>query len=274
MGTASERIVLEGALREAAAPAGRGVHAPAGEEMREVDVIALRSGVSKNGYSYTPEVVVSLAPLPEGAQAFADHPGPQDRPERSVRDLVGFYRQARVEGKPGGSQPREAEVVATLHLMESADWLWSMLREALEQGMPGLVGVSIDVQGIVEARRDDASGQVVNVVTRFVALNSCDVVTKPSAGGRLLGIHRESAGRVVKQTERTRAMDETIDLKDGYYYKEHEARESQRICETDGWDRQELDDLTTPEQVAALRADAQRALEAAQRAQRLAECEL
>jgi hypothetical protein len=279
MSTTGERIILEGTLREAAVPAGRNGNGSAGAEVREVEVVALRSGTSKNGYSYTPEVVASLVPLLEGGQAFADHPGPQDRPERSVRDLVGFYRNARVEErKPTGGQPREAVVVATLHLLESADWLWSMLREALEQGMPGLVGVSIDVQGTVEAGRD-AAGQAVRAVTRFLALNSCDVVTKPSAGGRLLGIHRagarasESAGagarRAMKETGGTRAMHEMDDLKDGYYYKEYEARE--RIRETDGWN---ADVPSTPEQAAALHADAQRALEAAQRAQRLAECEL
>jgi hypothetical protein len=280
MNTTSERIILEGALREAAKPARRNGNGLPGEQTREIDVVALRSGVSKNGYFYTPEVVASLVPLLEGARAFADHPGPQDRPERSVRDLVGFYRQARVEeGAQAPGQPRQAQVVATLHLLESAGWLWLMLREALEQGMPGLVGVSIDVQGMLEARPDDASGRVVRAVTRFVELNSCDVVTKPSAGGRLLGIHYAGAGQAINQNGGTRAMNETVDLKDGYYYKEQEARERQRVCETEGWPAggtgaQQEHLAEEPEQLAAMRADAQRALEAAQRAQRLAECEL
>jgi phage major head subunit gpT-like protein len=319
------RIILEGAIREAlAAPAARRVAALAGGAsrrasrdaggggMRELDVVILRSGISKNGYSYSPEVVASLAPLLDGARAFADHPGPQDRPERSVRDLVGFYRSARVEeSAPAGGQPRQARVVATLHLLESADWLWSMLREALEQDMAGLVGLSIDVQAIVEARRDDASGRVINVVTRFVALNSCDVVTRPSAGGALLGIRRESARRASGHEGGTLVMGETIDLadspsSDSPYYKEQvtyigqgayqgaskaqgayrevsqerEGHASQRIRETDGWAagnvgvQQPPDAPAAPEQLAALQADAQRALEAARQAQRLAECEL
>ncbi len=269
----SERIVLEGTLREAAVPARRNGSAPAGAGPREMQVVALSSGTSKNGYFYTPEVVASLVPLLEGAQAFADHPGPQDRPERSVRDLVGFYRGAHVEmGAPAGGKPESAQVVATLHLLESADWLWSMMSEALEQGMPGLIGISIDVQANVEAQRPGGRGQVVKAVTHLASLNSCDVVTRPSAGGRLLGIRRESAVR--QEQGETRVMQEMDDLKDGYYYyKEYEARE--RIRETDGW-RSGQDDLgqATPEQLAALHADAQRALEAAQRAQRLAECDL
>src|SRR5579871_200009 len=283
----SARIVLKGMVREAmAAPVGGRVGAQAGggphgssgaaRGERELPVVALRSGTSKNGYFYTPEVVASLVPLLEGAQAFADHPGPQDRPERSVRDLVGFYRNAHVEMRPAPASLAPApRAASTLHLLESAEWLWSMLREALEQGMPGLVGISIDVQANVEAQRNGASGQMVNAVTRFVAMNSCDVVTKPSAGGRLLGIRRESAGaRAAHEKGGTRVK--VDDLKDGYYYKEYEARAGQRIRETEGWEASadEGEDAATPEQVASLRADAQRALEAAQRAQRLAECEL
>ncbi len=271
-----ERIVLEGVLREAAVPAGRAASRRGGA--RDMDVVALCSGLSKNGYYYSPAVVASLVPLLEGAQAFADHPGPQDRPERSVRDLVGFYREARVEeSAPGSGQPRQTEAVATLHVLESAGWLWSLLREAVEQGMPGLVGVSIDVQGMVEGRRDDASGQVVNAVTRFLSLNSCDVVTRPSAGGRLVGIHRESARQGQGYEEGRWMMGETVDLKDGYYYKEYEARSRQRIQEMEGREAGSGGTQATPEtdeEVAALRADVERALEAARRTQRLAECEL
>jgi hypothetical protein len=277
MGVTRERIVLEGRLREAAASAGQVGKAGADAGRREVDVIALRSGVSKNGFFYTPEVVGSLVALLEGAQAFADHPGPQDRPERSVRDLVGFYRGARVEEQQAAAgRSGEAAVVATLHVMASAGWLWSMLREALEQGVPGLVGISIDVQALLETRRDAATGQTVRAVTRFVALNSCDVVTRPSAGGRIVGIHQESAGQARKRAGGMRAMEETVDMSGWSSYKEQEAREGQRVRETEGWNAKgaPLPEPTTPEEVAALRADAARALEAAQQAQRLAECEL
>ncbi len=282
MNTTSERIILAGALREAAVPAGRqGSAAPPGEEAREIEVIALRSGVSKNGNFYSPAVVASLVPLLEGARAFADHPGPQDRPERSVRDLVGFYRNARIEESvPAGGQPGQTRAIATLHLLESASWLWSMLREALEQGLPGLVGPSIDVQALVEARHDDTTGQVVKTIRRFTALNSCDVVTRPSAGGRLLSRRRESASAADERNGGTFLMGETNDLTNGYYYKEQEARADQRVCETDGWETSGVgvqpapEVSATPEQLAALHADAQRALESARRAQRQAECEL
>src|SRR5579885_1065956 len=118
MNQRNERLTLRGVIREAAsAPAvslasGRAPNRPDGAlgragGRRAVEVIGLSRGTSKNGYTYRPEVVAALVPLLEGAQAFADHPAPQDRPERSVRDLVGFYRQARLEqdklpGQPSG----------------------------------------------------------------------------------------------------------------------------------------------------------------------------
>ncbi len=300
------RLVLEAQLREAASvPALRGAGAPVRDEVREVEVVALCSGTSKNGYLYSPAIVAALVPLLEGAQAFADHPGPNDRPERSVRDLVGFYRTARLEqDRRLGGQPGEARAVATLHVLEPAGWLWSLICEALDQGMPGLVGLSIDLDGLVEARRDDASGRVVNVVTRIVRLNSCDVVTKPSAGGAILGLRHQSAGQsagrdaggthgapLFNYSNGGRAeMARKVGLTEAARRQRQKAGAVYRIREEGGWpdgpvlERADVgggasaqggadaqDDVI---QVAALHEDARRALEAARRAQRLAECEL
>ena len=314
-----ERLILQGWIREAASvpsaalatssalnrsngAAGR-AGAPPESRQREVEVIVLSSGTSKNGYTYRPAVVAALVPLLEGAQAFADHPGPQDRPERSVRDLVGFYRHARLEqDKAPGQPPGEARAVATLHLLEPAGWLWKTICEALEQGIPGLVGVSIDVDGMVEARQD-ASGQMITEVTRIARLNSCDIVTKPSAGGAILGLARQrfpapaarsNGGNVymAKRMDLTEAAKRNArEAAKQPYYKEREAEALRRIREDGAWaegstplladnadvgsggaDADAQDDNVT--QVAALHEDARRALAAARRAQRLAECEL
>ncbi len=314
MNQRNERLTLRGVIREAAsAPAASlasgkasyradGAVGRAGGR-REVEVIVLSSGTSKNGYTYRPEVVAALVPMLEGAQAFADHPAPQDRPERSVRDLVGFYRQARLEqDRLPGQPPGQARAVATLHLLEPAGWLWEMICESLEQGVPGLVGISIDVNGMVEARRD-ASGQIINEVTRIVRLNSCDIVTKPSAGGAILGLARQRfPAPAVRSTGGNLQMTKRMDLTEAAkrhareaakqsYYKEREAGSLRRIREDGVWadgsvpsladvadgeasatDADTQDDNVT--QIAALHEDARRALAAARRAQRLAECEL
>ena len=90
-----------------------------------VDVTLIRAGTSSNGNHYPEQVLQDATVLFEGARAFADHKGPTDRAERSVRDLVGYYRQPRYELTPDGGRIR-----ATFHLLPGNDWLWGIIQEA------------------------------------------------------------------------------------------------------------------------------------------------
>jgi hypothetical protein len=290
-----ERVLLDGVIREtagipqrggsqgdgrAASGPGRQLRAPRAGG-REVEVVVLRSGVSKNGYGYRPEVVRGLAPLLEGARAFADHPGPNDRPERSVRDLVGYYWNARVEERASGGQVTMARVVATLHVLESAGWLWSVVQEALAQGVPDLVGVSIDAEALVEETG------AVREVTEFVSLYSCDVVTRPSAGGAILGIGRGSGRPAEASKGGWQAMGKQVHMMESSRRRGRGRGRRERIREEGGWypsmqGQGGGDEIGGEEQEAQaaggdaemLRVEAERALEAARRAQRQAECEL
>ncbi len=143
-------------------------------EERAVEVVCIRPGLSKNGNYYAPEVVRGMMPLFEGARAFADHPAPGERPERSVRDLVGYYKAPRI-GDDGALR-------ATLKVSKNADWLWSLIEESVTDGHE-LVGISIDADGRVAQGRVD--GKTCRVVEGITKLNSCDVVTRASAGGRI-----------------------------------------------------------------------------------------
>jgi superfamily II RNA helicase len=92
---------------------------------------------------------------------------------RSVRDIVGFYKNAKyIPAAPG-------RVDADLHILESASWLWDIIKESFEAGQPNLIGLSIDIFG--QYQFNQAMGA--KEVTRVVSLNSCDIVTRPSAGG-------------------------------------------------------------------------------------------
>ena len=114
----------------------------------------------------------------EGARAYADHGrNAADEATRSVRDIIGFYKDAQCV--PGDQVTPLGRVEATLHVMEAAGWLWSLVQEAVALGQPDLIGLSIDIFGIAE---EDQQLQA-RAVRRVVALNSCDVVTRPSAGG-------------------------------------------------------------------------------------------
>ena len=142
----------------------------------DVRVTIIQGGRSINGYAYDAHALRTIASMIEGAQAYVDH---GSTPTRSVRDIVGFYHDAAYEpptaDSPGGC------VDATLHILEAADWLWSMIREACELERPELVGLSIDILGHWQHDADAKEKRI----TQVVALNSCDIVTRPSAGGAL-----------------------------------------------------------------------------------------
>ncbi|MGH2479463.1 MAG: hypothetical protein ACRDHW_07405, partial [Ktedonobacteraceae bacterium] len=168
---APARLLIAGQIRE-----GQRL-----DEKRDVRVTIIRGGASINGYYYNTAALQSIAGLLENAQAYVDH---TNGPTRSVRDVVGFYRDAAFV--PADMETPDGRVEATLHVLESADWLWSMIREACVLHNPGLIGLSIDIYGTWQPSATGVRGkntQALKEVTGVLALNSCDVVTRPSAGG-------------------------------------------------------------------------------------------
>src|SRR5579864_5179932 len=70
-----------------------------------VRVTAIRGGKSANGYFYNDQALQSIAQLLEGAQAYADH-GDASQATRSMRDLVGFYKDAQFVPSQGTTPAR------------------------------------------------------------------------------------------------------------------------------------------------------------------------
>lgn len=163
----------------------------------------------------------------EGAQAFADHPTKLEdaiRPERSVRDLVGYYRNTAVETGENGT----AELRADLCTLggEEYDWVRSLIETALDVSGKfdtELVGFSINAGGGSEKKsidnllRDEnlpvgvkpklvtAQEQGAVEVDYLIELSeavSCDLVTKAGARGRAL--------KKLLESERTSKMSKKI----------------------------------------------------------------
>ncbi len=138
-----------------------------------LEVTLIRSGTSKNGNTYPPHVLREAIPLFEGTRAFADHQSPHDLPERSVRDLVGYYKHVHLD--------EAGRLRGQLHLVPGNDWLFSLLSEA--EGNPDLCGLSIDAWGTEDqAGKGSASTRLISRLNRVM---SCDIVTRPSAGGSI-----------------------------------------------------------------------------------------
>src|SRR5687768_13178366 len=88
-------------IREAGwlAPAPEEEGTDGGPAKREFRVVLLKEGLAKSGRYFPAEFVGQIAAAAEGQRAFADHPTAtedRERPVRSVRDVVGFYRDGRV----------------------------------------------------------------------------------------------------------------------------------------------------------------------------------
>ena len=156
---------------------------------KEWEVILIRPGTSKNGNYYPPEVLMAAAPLFEGVRAFADHATQEERrsrPERSIRDVVGWFDSIRFAEGDG--------VLARFHILESADWLRRMVLDAFQAGRADLIGFSIDAEGRTATKR--INGTPVRWVEGIERVNSVDVVTRPAAGGQLVRLLASDAKEV------------------------------------------------------------------------------
>jgi len=155
----------------------------------EVRVTILKGGKSINGYFYNQAALQQVASMIEGARAYADHGRTEaDRQTRSVHDMIGFYKDAQYF--PPDASSSLGRVDATLHIMEAAQWLWSMIKEAVSLGKPDLIGLSIDIFGNWQ-HSDQLKARE---VTQVLSLNSCDIVTRPSAGGSFQRILHSTQG--------------------------------------------------------------------------------
>lgn len=166
-------------------------------------VLLIKAGLSGNGRRYPAEVLQQAAPLFEGVKAYADHPSSDEkrhRPERSIRDVVGWYSNVAWSDEHNG-------LTADFHLVESADWLRQSLKSSWDKGKPDLLGFSINASGVVKRQPDGTA-----LLEGFESVVSTDVVTTPGAGGRLLGVleSERSSERVMDPEEIKRLIQESL----------------------------------------------------------------
>lgn len=160
-----------------------------------VEVTIARPGVSQNGYQYTESVLREVAPLWNGAPAFLDHPTALDLTRagaRSLRDLVGVYEGAVYQEGRG--------LRARLRLLPNDHGAFETIRESVTArgaGRPAPpIGISADWKLLKSPARPGTDGRARWNVHSIVAVNSGDLVIRPSAGGsfdRILEAERPEA---------------------------------------------------------------------------------
>ena len=195
-------------------------------------VALLQEGLGnlKDAFYYTREAIESGIRAFEGKKCFADHPSrseESDRPERSVRDIVGHFESVRVEESQDGSAMLCADLVM---LPEPAfAWARSLVKHAIDYSKKyptqEFIGLSINASG--EARAESlesflaeakipqgakpklqaelAEGlSTVKVVSVIKDAVSTDIVTEPGARGKVLELlesERASDMKKAKQAE-------------------------------------------------------------------------
>jgi hypothetical protein len=129
----------------------------------------------------------------EGIRAYADHPTSIDdqiQPERTIRDMVGLYENAKYVESGGG------RVVADLRVLRAHKWLAEVIDELIEVKHADKIGISINGAGETEVREVNVDGETleVNAVAEFQKIRSADIVTEAGAGGGFQQILESARG--------------------------------------------------------------------------------
>lgn len=215
---------------------------------RKFRVILIQEGMGnlKDSFYYTKEALYTAAPLFEGKKFFVDHPDAAEeinRPERSVKDVAGYFENCSVEEHDG-----RAALVGDLVVFESEKcaWVRDLLKKCVNyrERHPGeLVGLSINAggeavdweleeflrQGKVPANAADKLNQarekgitIIKVVKQFQSAVSCDLVTEAGAGGRVIKMLEQEKTMAKKHVQSEEKKVESEEKKHESEEKHHE----------------------------------------------------
>lgn len=207
------------------------------------EAILLQEGMGNldDCYYYTKEAIQSCPPLFEGKKLFIDHPDLMEektRPERSVRDVAGWFEGCRVVEADDGRLMLMGEAV----LSQSPDIFPYRVRMtesiAYTKTHPNqdFVAFSINAGGdfdtipiehflqsekipescmpkIQEAMNRGVS--MVRPVRRMTSATSCDLVTEAGAGGKIAQLlERERGNMKIKEAEKKETDKKEADAKE------------------------------------------------------------
>jgi hypothetical protein len=193
------------------------------------DVILIESGLGNfsNCAYYPNECLKASAGVFEGKKIYANHPSQSeenDRPERSVKDILGHFENVRYQETNGRGVLRATLVVTP---GESLDWAKQQFLHAIKfkESHPDqeFIGLSINAEGDFEERdiehiiatappdcipklmtAKEKGIYQVNYVQKIENATSCDLVTEAGAGGKILKLLEEDlkmSKKIVKEAD-------------------------------------------------------------------------
>lgn len=144
-------------------------------EKKKAHVVLIKEGWSKNKRYYPAQVLEQAVPLFEGAKCYLDHSDIKGIPNRSVRELTGFYENVKFAGK---------QVEADLQFLdtEAGKVGLDIAKETVKHNKL-LAGLSI--RGIGTMRKVEEGHEVENL-SKII---SVDMVSDPAAGGEFLRLY-------------------------------------------------------------------------------------
>lgn len=169
------------AMREAAAFIEAVAEADGGGEKKNILTRIVRAGLSKNRIFYPDAVLRESANLFEGARVFVK--GDKEHLEGGGKDftkLVGKITDVRFIA---GYAPDNGELRGVFRPIEPDGAVAVKLREAVNNKMADLFGVSIDADGTATRPRDRSQPRVAKTITK---VNSVDIIVEPGAGGEFI----------------------------------------------------------------------------------------
>lgn len=178
-------------------------------------VVLLQEGLGNfaDANYYSKEALISAIPQFEGAKIYADHPSTSDeynRPERTVRDILGHFESVHIEESEDGRSSLVGEVCIVSE--EPFRWARALMEHAVlfSKKFPDkeFIGLSINANGdankmavsellakeipasarlkIDEAVKNGAES--IKYVSSINSAVSCDLVTTAGAGGKVLNL--------------------------------------------------------------------------------------
>lgn len=148
------------------------------EGKRRAKVVIIKEGWSKNKRYYPAKALAEAVPLFEGAKCYLDHSDIKGIPNRSVRELTGFFENVKFVGK---------QIEADLQFLdtEAGRVGFDIAKESIKHNKT-LAGLSIRGSGVL---RKIEEGYEVESLTSIL---SVDLVSDPAAGGEFLKLYENT----------------------------------------------------------------------------------
>lgn len=171
--------------------------------VRKARVILIKSGESKNGNIYSGKCLREATALFDGLPIYPNH----SDSKRKVEEKVGFYSDPVFVGDDDNG-----EIHAIANILESEKKMWDLIKEQHNHPKAKLCGFSISAFGKGRVL-SEANGKSKRIIDTIISANSTDIVSNPSAGGKVLELLESVKNSYNGNNQETSIGEEIMDEK-------------------------------------------------------------